>query len=146
MNVAAILKDKGQKVATASGDVPLEEIARRLSARRIGAIVVVGADGRLQGIISERDIIRAVADRGAASLAEPVSRSMTKNVITCSRSDSIDEIMSKMTKGRFRHLPVVEDNSLVGIVSIGDVVKNHIAEIQMESTAMRTYFTAGHSS
>lgn len=143
MNVAAILKAKGRNVVTARPDTTLEEIARRLAEKRIGALVVVGAAGRIEGIVSERDIIRVVAERGAGVLAEPVSLTMTRHVQVCDVADTLDELMAKMTAGRFRHLPVVEDGALAGIVSIGDVVKHHIAEVEMEASALRGYIVAG---
>lgn len=143
MNVAAILSAKGRSVVTARPTATLEEIARQLAAKRIGAIVVVGLNGRIEGIVSERDIIRAVSERGAGSLGEPVASSMTRAVQTCDVADTLDELMARMTAGRFRHLPVVEDGRLVGIVSIGDVVKHHIAEVEMEASALRGYIVAG---
>ena len=143
MNVAAILSGKGRSVVTARPDMSLEEIAKKLAAKRIGAIVVVGAGGRIDGIVSERDIIRAVSERGAECLHEPVANIMTRSVQTCDVSDTLDELMAKMTAGRFRHLPVVDDGGLAGIVSIGDVVKHHIAEVEMEASALRGYIVAG---
>ncbi len=141
MNVAAILKYKGRAVTTAGPDMTLLEIANRLAAKRIGAIVVVGARGEVAGIVSERDIIRALAEQGPASLKRPVSETMTKHVVTCQETDTLDELMAMMTARRFRHLPVVTDGALVGIISIGDVVKHHVAEVEMEATAMREYIT-----
>ena len=143
MNIAQILKAKGRAVATVRPDAPLSEIIDRLAQKRIGAIVVVGDNGEVVGIISERDIIRRLAEQGDAALKEPVSHSMTSSVVSCQSTSTIDEIMEVMTQGRFRHVPVIEDGSLVGIVSIGDVVKNHIAEVEMEVTAMRGYFATG---
>ncbi|MCL4768269.1 MAG: CBS domain-containing protein [Hyphomicrobiaceae bacterium] len=143
MNVAAILKGKGRAVATARPETLLQAIVEKLTAKRIGAIVIVGANGAVGGIISERDIIRAVAERGAASLQQPVSEFMTRQVVICSEADTLDQLMATMTAGRFRHIPVVEDGALVGIVSIGDVVKHHIAEVEMEASALRTYLLAG---
>ncbi len=143
MNIAQILKTKGRAVATVRPDAPLSEIIARLAQKRIGAIVVVGDNGEVAGIISERDIIRRLAERGEAALNEPVSLSMTSSVVSCQGTSTIDEIMEVMTQGRFRHVPVIEDGSLVGIVSIGDIVKNHIAEVEMEVTAMRGYFATG---
>jgi CBS domain-containing protein len=143
MNVAAILKAKGRTVATARPDTTIAEVTQRLAAKRIGAIVVVGAEGRVDGIISERDVIRAVAGLGAGAIERPVGEFMTRDVITCTESDTIDQVMSTMTAGRFRHLPVVVDGALVGIVSIGDVVKHHIAEVEMEAIALKTYLVAG---
>ena len=143
MNVTAILKAKGRQVLTAGPETPLTEIARQLSEARIGAIVVTGHAGQIAGIISERDIIRAVAERGGEALQEPVSRSMTRGVKTCDADDTLDELMSKMTAGRFRHLPVLEDGKLAGIVSIGDVVKHHIAAVEREASALREYIVQG---
>ncbi len=143
MNVAAILKAKGRGVVTAAPDTPLEEIARRLADARIGAIVVAGHGGAIAGIISERDIIKAIALRGVGCLKEPVSRSMTRGVQTCDADDTLDDVMAKMTTGRFRHLPVLEDGALAGIVSIGDAVKHHIAEVELEASALREYIVHG---
>ena len=143
MNVAAILKGKGRAVATARPEVSLRSIAEKLTSKKIGAIVIVGANGKLAGIISERDIIRAVAAIGADCLERPVSEFMTRQVVACTEGDTLDQLMATMTAGRFRHMPVIEDNALVGIVSIGDVVKHHIAEVEMEASAMRTYLVAG---
>ncbi len=119
MNVAAILKGKGRAVATAPPDTQLQAIAERLSSRKIGAIIVVGAKGEVAGIISERDIIRAVASKGASCLDEPVSRYMTRQVVACSEGDVLDQIMATMTAGRFRHMPVMADDALVGIAPCG---------------------------
>ncbi|RTL71670.1 MAG: CBS domain-containing protein [Hyphomicrobiales bacterium] len=141
MNVATILKQKGRAVATASPSTTLLDIANKLAAKRIGAMVIVGAGGEVAGIVSERDIIRMLGSDGPQCLTRPVSESMTRAVVSCQESDTLEEIMSMMTARRFRHLPVVEDGALVGIISIGDVVKHHIAEVEMEATAMREYIT-----
>jgi CBS domain-containing protein len=141
MNVAAILRQKGRAVTTVSPSVTLLDVANKLAAKRIGAIVVVGARGEVAGIISERDIIRALSDGGSECLARPVSEIMTRQVVTCQETDTLDELMAMMTAKRFRHLPVVTDKALVGIISIGDVVKHHVAEVKMEATAMRDYIT-----
>lgn len=143
MNVAAILKGKGRAVATARPETTLQAVMEKLTAKRIGALVIVGASGQVVGIISERDIIRAIAENGAECLQRPVSEFMTREVVTCSEADTLEELMAIMTAGRFRHIPVVEDGALVGIVSIGDVVKHHIAEVEMEASALRTYLLAG---
>jgi CBS domain-containing protein len=139
MNVAAILRQKGRAVTTVAPGVSLLDIADKLAAKRIGAIVVVGARGEVAGIISERDIIRMLSEQGPACLAKPVSESMTRQVVTCQETDTLDELMAMMTARRFRHLPVITDGALVGIISIGDVVKHHVAEVEMEATAMRAY-------
>jgi CBS domain-containing protein len=143
MNIAQILKAKGRAVATARPDTTLLDIVAKLAQKKIGAIVVVGDNGEVVGIISERDIIRKLGERGSEVLDEPVSKTMTANVISCTETSTLDELMEVMTQGRFRHVPVIEDGALVGIVSIGDVVKNHIAEVEMEVTAMRGYFVTG---
>jgi CBS domain-containing protein len=141
MNVAAILRQKGRAVTTAQPTTTLLEVANKLAAKRIGAIVVMSAEGAVVGIISERDIIRWLARRGSDCLLRPVSECMTSNVISCEENDTLDELMAMMTERRFRHLPVVTDGRLVGIISIGDVVKHHMAEVTMEATAMREYIT-----
>jgi CBS domain-containing protein len=121
--------------------VTLLDVANKLAAKRIGAIVVVGARGDVAGIISERDIIRALSEAGTECLTRPVSETMTRQVVVCQETDTLDELMAMMTAKRFRHLPVVTDKALVGIISIGDVVKHHVAEVKMEATAMRDYIT-----
>jgi CBS domain-containing protein len=143
MNVATILKAKGRSVATVRPDTKLQDVVAKLSQRRIGAVVVVGEEGSVAGIISERDVIRALAEAGPLALEQPVSRYMTSDVVVCRETSLVDELMEMMTAGRFRHLPVVEDNSLVGIVSIGDIVKSHLSEVEMEVSAMRDYLATG---
>jgi CBS domain-containing protein len=115
------------------------EVANMLAAKRIGAIIIVGARGEVAGIISERDIIRALSVVGPDCLTQPVSQSMTNKVVTCQETDTVEELMAMMTARRFRHLPVLADERLVGIISIGDMVKHHVAELKMEATAMRGY-------
>jgi CBS domain-containing protein len=139
MNVAAILRHKGRAVTTARPTTTLLEVADKLAAKRIGAILIVGTRGEIAGIVSERDIIRALSVRGHDCLTEPVSETMTKHVVTCEETDTLDELMAMMTARRFRHLPVMADGALVGIISIGDVVKHHVSEVEMEATAMREY-------
>lgn len=139
MNVAQILGGKGRDVVSVQPHRTLAEVIGTLGEKRIGAVVVTGADGSLLGILSERDIIRALADGGPKSLENPVSRVMTGKVVTCRLETSADELMEIMTVGRFRHLPVIENGRIVGIVSIGDVVKHRVAEIEAESRAMRDY-------
>ena len=139
MNVAAILKLKGRAVATATETATLAEITRTLAAKKIGAVVITDHRGHVAGIVSERDIIRVIATAGTGVLDKPVAHAMTRDVITCTEDRTLDELMSLMTAKRFRHLPIVEGGKLIGIVSIGDVVKHHIAEVEMEATAMRDY-------
>jgi CBS domain-containing protein len=138
MNVATILKAKGTEVATVGPTITLAEAARLLSERRIGALVVMHGQ-QLLGILSERDIVKTLAHSGADALDRPVREIMTSRIVTCGLNDSVDELMDTMTEGRFRHLPVVERGALVGIVSIGDVVKHRIAETVMETEALRLY-------
>ena len=130
-------------MSTARPDASLLDVAQKLGAKKIGAIVVVGDNGHVAGIISERDIIRAIAERGAAALTLTVAEVMTRTVVSCQETARVDELMEMMTKGRFRHLPVIEDGALVGIISIGDVVKYHVAEVEMEVSAMRNYLATG---
>ncbi|HUF45651.1 MAG TPA: CBS domain-containing protein [Aestuariivirgaceae bacterium] len=139
MSVAAILKEKGTDVATAPGKTTLAEIAVLLERRRIGAVVITGPRGAIEGIVSERDIVSAVARSGTDVLNRPVSEVMTRAVRSCVPTDSIYELMNVMTEHRVRHLPVVVDGKLQGIVSIGDVVKQRIAEIEFEASEMKRY-------
>lgn len=143
MNVASILKLKGRAVSTVRPNSTLLEVSKKLASKKIGAIVVVGENGHVTGIISERDIIRAVSEHGTSALSLMVSEVMTRNVVSCQETSELDELMEMMTKGRFRHLPVIEDDALVGIISIGDVVKYHVAEVEMEVSAMRNYLATG---
>ncbi len=139
MTVQRILSEKGREVFTIQPHRTLAEAARVMAERRIGAAVVTSADGAVLGILSERDIVRGVAEAGATALQEPVSRRMTAKVITCLPEMTIDTAMEIMTRGKFRHLPVVEDGRLTGIVSIGDIVKRHIEKMEAETRAMRDY-------
>jgi CBS domain-containing protein len=141
--IGNILKVKGRGVSTARPDDTVQEVASRLAQRKIGAIVVVGDGGSVAGIVSERDLIRAIAQHGGNALTMLVGEIMTRDVITCRETTMLDEVMETMTRGRFRHLPVIEDGALVGIISIGDVVKNHIAEVELEVSAMRGYLATG---
>lgn len=143
MQVRHILRNKGRDVVTTDGEATLSEAARLLARRRIGAVVVMDAKGRVSGILSERDIVRAVADNSVSALAQNVGRYMTRAVSTCSETDTVDELMETMTHGRFRHMPVVEDGRLCGIVSIGDVVKTCIEETTREAQSLREYIAAG---
>ncbi len=139
MTVEHILRSKGRNVVSIEPDRSLIEAARLLSEQRIGAVVVGDSFRPVLGILSERDIVGAVAARGPAALEEPVSRSMTEKVETCTGEAAINEVMEMMTTGKFRHVPVVEGGRLVGIVSIGDIVKHRLAEVEAETQAMREY-------
>ena len=143
MQVRHILRDKGREVYTIPSDATLSEAARLLASKRIGAVVVRERDGSLAGILSERDIVRALAQASVSALPQTVSKYMTRAVATCSETDSVDDLMEMMTRGRFRHIPVVEEDRLTGIVSIGDVVKTRIAETVQEAQSLREYIAAG---
>jgi CBS domain-containing protein len=142
MNVATILKRKGRGVFTAAKDKSLLDIAKLLAQHGIGCIVIVGDDDKIVGIISERDLMRAMGEAGPEVLKAPVSDFMTKTVITAGEADTIDKLMSEMTIHRFRYMPVVERGRLIGLVSIGDLVAIHVADAEFESDAMRQYITA----
>jgi CBS domain-containing protein len=142
MNTAAILKSKGNGVVTATANTSLLDIANLLAQYRIGCIVIVEDDDKVQGIMSEHDLIRAIGQAGPKVLKEPVSDFMTTDVVTARNTDTYDRLMSEMTIQRFRYLPVVEMGRLVGIVSIGDLVKMHVADAEFESAAMRQHITS----
>ena len=143
MTVQAILSRKGSDVVTADPSATLGEVVRTLAARRIGAVVVTGADRRIVGILSERDVLHAMAREGAAALERKVSEVMTANVVTCDPDASIEHVMQTMTDRRFRHLPVVQQGRLCGMISIGDVVRLRLEEQRREAEALREYITAG---
>jgi CBS domain-containing protein len=142
MLVRHILGEKGREVIAIASDATLSEAARLLARKRIGAVVVHDAAGTLAGILSERDVVRAVADGSVAALAHPVGTYMTRAVATCAEHDTVDALMEMMTIGRFRHVPVLEDGQVSGIVSIGDVVKTRIAETLREAQSLREYISA----
>jgi CBS domain-containing protein len=139
MTVSIILAAKGCDVVTIEPSASLAAAARLLAAKRIGAVVILGADRRIAGILSERDIVRAIAERGAGALDEPVSRTMTRKVSTCTERETVASIMERMTEGKFRHMPVVDQDRLVGMVSIGDVVKHRLQAMERDSAAMHDY-------
>ncbi|MGO4573925.1 CBS domain-containing protein [Microvirga sp. 2TAF3] len=143
MSVNRILSTKGRNVATIDPKSTLGEAAHILSERKIGALLVSDGTRPVSGIISERDIVRAVSAHGAKALDEPLSRFMTEKVVTCTSRTAIKEVMESMTNGKFRHVPVVENGALVGIISIGDVVKFRLAEIEAETQAIKDYITTG---
>lgn len=137
MLVQQILKSKSDDgVVTIPPGTGLAEVAQILAQRRIGAVVVSRDGKQVEGILSERDIVRALASQGAGCLGDRVDTIMTRAIVTCSRADSSERVLAMMTEGRFRHLPVVEDGQMVGLISIGDVVKAQIAELAMEKEAL----------
>ena len=139
MTVSTILATKGRDVVTIEPSASLAAAAKLLAEKRIGAVLILGADRRIVGIISERDIVRALAERGAGALEEPVSRTMTRKVSTCTERETVSSIMERMTDGKFRHMPVVDQGRLVGMVSIGDVVKHRLHAMESDSAAMHDY-------
>jgi CBS domain-containing protein len=143
MQVRHILRDKGPEVIAILSTASLAEAAGLLSARKIGALTVKSTSEALCGIISERDLVRAIAAHGATALADRVENHMTRGPVTCTQSDSVEMVMETMTRGRFRHVPVLdEDHRVCGMISIGDVVKTRIAETVNEAAALRDYISA----
>lgn len=142
MRIADVLRTKGSAVATIDPDVPVSELLRALAEHNVGAIVVVGAEG-VAGIVSERDVVRRLHESGAELLSSPVSAIMTADVFTCSPSDTVDSLTVVMTERRFRHVPVLSDGQLVGIVSIGDVVKSRIGQLEQSQDQLQAYIVQG---
>lgn len=142
MTVARLLANKGRDVVTIAADETLGRAAALLAQRRIGAVLVTSADGGIRGILSERDVVRALAQAGEGALSAPVSSQMTAKVVTCREDTAVRDVMEMMTAGKFRHVPVVDGDRLVGIVSIGDVVKARLDEAHSEAEAMRSYIHA----
>ena len=138
MTVRAILDTKGHQIESVEPDARLSSAIKTLAERRIGAVLVI-SQGGIEGILSERDIVRVLGERGAAVLEEPVSAVMTRKVVSCRQADTVAAIMEMMTSGKFRHLPVVEDGRVVGLISIGDIVKWRVREYEAEQEALREY-------
>jgi CBS domain-containing protein len=143
MLVSQILKDKGDLVFTASPDETIASAASLLHSRRVGAMVIVDKSGTIAGILSERDIVRVVAEQGGAGLDQPVSSCMTRDVVFAAPTEQVQSLLERMTDRRVRHLPVVKEGRLIGIVSIGDLVKSKIAEAEAEAEGLKAYITAG---
>lgn len=139
MNVETILRGKGQTVATIRPEETVGAVVDRLVSQNIGALVVSADGASVDGIISERDIVHGLADRGAGLLSLKVADVMTRNVITCDPADTVDQLMAEMTNRRIRHFPVVQEGRLCGIVSIGDVVKNRLDEVEYEARSLRSF-------
>ena len=138
MTVRAVLDTKGHNVLSVEADAKLSAAIELLAERKIGAVLVM-SHGRVEGILSERDIVRVLGERGARVLEEPVSAVMTRKVVSCRQSDTVAGIMEMMTLGKFRHLPVIEEGEVVGLISIGDVVKWRVREFENEQEALRDY-------
>jgi CBS domain-containing protein len=142
MNVETILRNKGNWVATIRPDATIADAVNMLHRERIGAIVVSEDGNSVDGILSERDVVNALADTGGALLARRVDDIMTRNVITCEPGDTVGELMAEMTSRRIRHFPVVTDGRLCGIVSIGDLVKNRLDEVEFEAQSLRSFIAS----
>lgn len=142
MLVTEILKDKGDAVFSISPGQTLVEACQEMHARKIGAVVVCDSD-RVVGVLSERDVVRAVSRSGPAALSEPVSSHMTREVVFAEPAETVTMLMGRMTDRRIRHLPVLKDKRLIGVISIGDVVKCQIEEATREAESLRTYIAAG---
>lgn len=139
MTVAAILAEKGRRVVTMKPEDSLAEVVRTLAANKIGALILTDEEGAIAGIISERDVVRALGSEGASALTVPARQFMSSHVVTCREEDTIDAVMERMTAGRFRHMPVVKHDRLIGVVSIGDVVKRKIEKAEREAAEIRAY-------
>ncbi len=137
--VSAILASKGRDLVSIEPNASLASAVALLAEKRIGAVLILGADRRVVGILSERDIVRVLAERGSAALSEPISQTMTRKVLTCTETDTVASIMERMTEGKFRHLPVVDQGRTIGIISIGDVVKHRLHQMECDSAAMHDY-------
>jgi len=139
VSVKNLLDQKGRAVTTVSPNVTLGEAARSLHENRIGALVVIGMEGRIVGIFTERDLVRVIATSGLEGLDQPVASVMTANVHRCRPDSSVEELMELMTSRRFRHVPVEDNGKLAGIISIGDVVKSRISQIEREAEEIKAY-------
>jgi len=143
MFVSDILAQKGGLVFTVTPGTSVAQLSQQLSTRRIGSVLVLDGEGSVAGIVSERDLVRAIASHGAKAMELEARQVMTREVVTCDPDDSIDQVMQTMTSGRFRHLPVVRHGELLGLVSIGDVVKARLEETKHETEALKAYIVAG---
>ena len=143
MKVHQILQSKGREVASVTGDASVEDAVKELGERRIGALVVVDASGKLEGILSERDVVKAMATHGMGLSGHKVRDLMTAEVQTCKPADDVNSVMARMTAGRFRHVPVLDGGELVGVISIGDAVKARMEELEHEREALEHYIVSG---
>ena len=139
MNVETILRSKGSAVATVTPRTTIRDAAALLRRERIGALVVSADHARVDGILSERDIVHGLADRGASLLDATVDELMTRRVFSCTPRDSVGDLMAMMTERRIRHIPVLRDGMLAGIISIGDVVKHRLDEMEYETSSLRSF-------
>ncbi len=142
MLIAHVLRDKGAVVYTVRAEQTLEEAARILNEKKVGALVVIAEDGAISGVMSERDIVREIARNGGKSLSDTVATIMSRDVVTADPTETVDEGLGRMTERRIRHLPVLDSGRLIGVVSIGDLVKHRIAAVEAEAAAMQAYIAA----
>lgn len=142
MLIAHVLRDKGAAVFTLTAETTLEAACTELHAKKVGALVVLDAEGSVYGVLSERDLVREIARRGVGALTQTVGSAMTRDVITAHPDESLDDCLGRMTDRRVRHLPVLSDGRLIGIISIGDLVKHRIAAVEAEAAAMQAYISA----
>lgn len=142
MLIAHVIRDKGAAVHTLPVTATLQQAAQELDDKKVGALIVLDGDGELVGVFSERDLVREIARRGTVALTQEVGVAMTRNVVTAHPDETIDECLGRMTDRRVRHLPVLEEVRLVGIISIGDLVKHRIAAAEAEAAAMQAYIAA----
>ena len=138
MTVRSILNNKGHQIVSVEPDAKVGVAVKLLAEMKIGAVLVMN-QSRLDGILSERDIVRVLGERGASALEEPIASVMTRKVVTCKETDTVAELMEMMTDGKFRHLPVVDNGKVVGLISIGDIVKRRVQEYEAEQAALRDY-------
>jgi CBS domain-containing protein len=139
MTIKAILSAKGGDLISIEPTATVDTAIKTLAKHKIGALLVLGPDRRVVGILSERDIVRVMAEQGPNVLSQPLAQVMTRKVFTCGQNETVGTIMERMTNGRFRHVPVIEQDQVVGVISIGDVVKHRLHEMEQESAALRDY-------
>jgi len=142
MLIAHVIRDKGAVVHTLPDTATLQQAAQELDSKKVGALIVLDGDGELVGVFSERDLVREIACRGTVALTQEVGAAMTRNVVTAHPDETVDDCLARMTDRRIRHLPVLESVHLVGIISIGDLVKHRIAVAEAEAAAMQAYIAA----
>lgn len=143
MLIAQILSQKGEVVYATAGEATLAQAARELMDKRVGCVIVLDAEGEMIGILSERDIVRQLAERGAACLTDTVASAMSHTIVTLAMEETVDEGLARMTDRRIRHLPVMREGKIIGLVSIGDLVKRKIEEVEVEAASLRAYIASG---
>ena len=139
MTVGLVLSKKGREIFTVSPNTKMRDVVKILAEKHIGALLITGQDGAMEGIVSERDVVRALADHGTEIMDAQVSRFMTRDVVTATEDESVIRVAQKMTSGRFRHMPVIAGGRLAGIVSVGDAIKYRLEQMEAEQSALRAY-------